>query len=321
MRVLVVTNMTPDGATPARGSFVRDQVDALRGAGVDIDLFSFSVGSSQYPRAIPAIRRMLRKGNYDVVHAHFGLAGWCARLAGAAPLLVTFHGTDVRHPVSGRLSRRLARRIDLIAPVSRELLEPRAGAAGLPRREGRTAVLPCGADLERFRPIPRTEARKLLGLDEDRRLLLFPAAPGRAMKRHDRASQVARLAGGELLTGGDIDAERMPLWVNAASAVLVPSDYEGFGLAAVEALACDVPVLSTAVGIAPTLLRGVDGCAAEDFDAEGWAALARSHLDGDGRVEGRTRAGWFSSVAMAERVLVAYDHLARVPVGSLRNLP
>ena len=43
-------------------------------------------------------------------------------------------------------------------------------------------------------------------------------------------------------------------WVNAANAVLITSDNEGFGLAAVEALACDVPVLSTPVGIAPTLL-------------------------------------------------------------------
>jgi teichuronic acid biosynthesis glycosyltransferase TuaC len=320
MRVLVVTNMTPDAGAPARGSFVRDQVDALRNAGLDVDLFSFPVGSSQYPRAIPAIRRKLRTGAYDLVHAHFGLAGWCARLAGASPLIVTFHGTDVRHPVSGRLSRRLARSIDLVAPASRELFETRVGAPGLPRRPGHVAVLPCGADLERFRPIPQADARRRLGLDPDRRLLLFPAAPGRAVKRHDRASQVARLADAELLTAGDIDSERMPLWVNAASAVLVPSDYEGFGLAAVEALACDVPVLSTPVGIAPVLLAGVDGCLAADFEAGAWAGIARSHLDGDGHVQGRDRARWFSAEAMAERVLVAYGHLAGGLGGSARHL-
>ena len=63
----------------------------------------------------------------------------------------------------------------------------------------------------------------------------------------------------------------MPLWINAANAVLVTSDYEGFGMAAVEALACEVPVLSTPVGIAPYALGGIDGCLCAPFDAAAWA--------------------------------------------------
>ncbi len=305
----MVTNMTPDAEAPARGSFVRDQVEALRARGDEVELFSFPVGSSQYPRAVPRIRRILRRGSFDLVHAHYGLAGWCALLAGARPLAVTFHGTDVRHPVVGPLSRRLAKRLDLVAGASRELFEPALGRPGLPRRAGQTAVLPCGADLERFRPLNRGAARAELGLEAGGRYLLFPASPGRRVKRHDRAEQVARLAGSTLLTGGDIDAERMPLWVNAASAVLVPSEYEGFGLAAVEALGCDVPALCTPVGIAPTLLHGVDGALAAPFDAERWSELARRHLDGEGRVAGRRRALWFGARQMAERVAVAHQEL------------
>ncbi len=309
VRVLVVTNMTPDAEAPARGSFVRDQVAALREGGIEVEYFSFPVGSSQYPRAVPRIRRLVRRGGFDLVHAHYGLPGWCALLAGARPLVVTFHGTDVRHPVVGRLSRRLARRLDLVAAASRELFEPALGRPGLSRRAGHAAVLPCGADLERFRPIDRAAARSELGLDPAGRYLLFPAAPGRPVKRHDRAAQVARLAGAQLLTGGDIDAERMPLWMNAASAALVPSEYEGFGLIAVEALGCDVPVLATPVGIAPTLLDGVEGALAAPFDASRWAQLARRHLDGEGRITGRERALWFAARPMADRVAVAYSEL------------
>jgi teichuronic acid biosynthesis glycosyltransferase TuaC len=307
--VLVVTNMTPDAGAPARGSFVRDQVEALRAGGAEVELFSFPVGSSQYPRAVPRIRKIFRQGSFDVVHAHYGLAGWCALLAGARPLAVTFHGTDVRHPVVGPLSRRLAKRLDLVAGASRELFEPARGRPGLPHRLGQTAVLPCGADLERFHPVDRAAARAELGLDADGRYLLFPASPARRVKRHDRAAQVAGLTDAALLTGGDIDVERMPLWVNAASAVLVPSDYEGFGLAAVEALACDVPVLCTPVGIAPTLLEGVAGTLAAPFDAVGWSELARSHLAGEGRVRGRQRALWFAARPLADRVAVAYEEL------------
>ncbi len=156
-----------------------------------------------------------------------------------------------------------------------------------------------------------TEAQHALSWDSTTggRYLLFPAAPGRQVKRHDRAQQVAELAEAELLTGGDIDAERMPLWMNAASAALVPSEYEGFGLVAVEALGCDLPVLSTPVGIAPALLAGIDGTLATPFDASTWSKLARAHVEGEGRIRGRRRALWFAAGPMADRVAVAYSHL------------
>jgi glycosyltransferase involved in cell wall biosynthesis len=78
-------------------------------------------------------------------------------------------------------------------------------------------------------------------------------------------------------------------------------------MAAVEALACDVPVLSTPVGIAPYAVGGVDGCLCAPFDAAAWAAVAQRHLDtSDPRVQGAARAASLSAVAMAERVIEAY---------------
>lgn len=309
MRVLVVDNMRPDDSAPQRGSFVRDQVAGLRRAGIDADHFSFPPGSRRYAPATLRLRGLLR-GGYDLVHAHYGLAGWCAALAGARPLVVTFHGTDVRHRLVGPLSRRLAGRIALVAAASRALFEPETGRAGLPMADGATAVLPCGPDLSRFAPRPRPEARRRLGLDPDGRFLLFPASPRRAVKRHDRAAALARACGAELLTAGAVDPATMADWVNAASAVLVTSDHEGFGLAAVEALACGVPVLSTPVGIAPFLLRSLDGCLAAPFELDRWAELARRHLAAaDPRVAGADRAAALSAARMADRAAAAYRGL------------
>jgi glycosyltransferase involved in cell wall biosynthesis len=306
VRVLVVTNFMPDASAPQRGRWVRDQVDELRRRGVEVDVFEFARGRGEYLPATRRLRSLLRRERFDLVHAHYGLAGWVARLAGAKPLVVTFHGTDVRHHLVGPLSHRLAWRTDLIAGVSRALFEPEDGRPGLPSVPG-SAVLPCGPDLQRFEAIPRAQARRELGLDPDRPYLFFPANPARPEKRHDRAAEVAAACEADLLTGGSIEPERMPLWINAANAVLVTSDYEGFGMAAVEALACEVPVLSTDVGIAPYALGGIDGCLCAPFDADAWATVARRHLQApDPRVAGAARAATLSAGAMAERVIEAY---------------
>lgn len=306
MRVLVVTNFVPDASTPQRGRWVRDQVEEMRKLGVEVEVFSFPRGRQHYGPATRRLRQGLKRERFDLVHAHYGLVGWCALLAGARPLVVSFHGTDVRHPLVGPMSRRLAWRADLVAAVSRPLFSAEDGRPGLPSVPG-SVVLPCGPDLGRFRRIPRAEARQRLGLDPAGRYLLFPADPARPEKRHDRAAELARACEAELLTGGSIEPDEMPLWVNAANAVLVTSDYEGFGLACVEALACEVPALSTPVGIAPYALAGIEGSLCAPFALDIWTAAARPLLESpDPRVEGTARAASLSAARMAERTVVAY---------------
>jgi glycosyltransferase involved in cell wall biosynthesis len=311
MKVLTVTNLYPTAASPRRGRFVYDQVEALRALGVEVDLFTFPLGARSYLRAVGPLRKLLAEQSFDVVHAHYGLCGWTAVRAGARPLVVTFHGTDVRHPASGRVSRRILRKLDLAAGASRSIFGEEGGRPGLAPPPGRAAVLPCGVDTSRFVPADRAEARRRLGLDPGGRYLFFPADPERPVKRGDRAAEVAHLADAELLTAGEIAPEQMPDYVNASSAVLVTSESEGFGLAVLEALACRVPVLSTPVGIAPLVLAGLEGCLVADFDAGKWAELARVHLASpDPRVGDDWGARSFSAGRMAERVLAAYQGLS-----------
>lgn len=301
-----MTNLYPTHERPRLGRFVQDQVDALRGLGVAVELFTFSLGAGAYLPAARALRRFLRGRSFDVVHAHYGLCGWVARLAGAEPLVVTFHGTDVRHRGVGPSSRLLSRGVALAAGASRSIFEREGGRPGLPARSP-IAVLPCGVDLRRFRPLPRAEARGRLGLDPEGRYLLFPADPGRRVKRHDRALEVARRSDAELLSTAEIEPERMPDYVNAAAAVLVTSESEGFGLAALEALACRVPVLSTPVGVAPLALAGVEGSLMAPFEPEAWARAARIQLESeDPRVDPGAIPFLFSAERMAERVVAAY---------------
>jgi len=306
MRALIVTNMYPSAARPALGSFVRDQVDALRRLdGVDVDVFSFAPGGmASYAKGAAELRRRHRGDRFDVVHAHFGLTAWPAFAARGSVRAVTLHGTDLAHPRSRVITTAALPFLDLVAAVSESL------AAAIPKKavRGRTAVLPAGVDVDRFRPIPRKEARAALGLAPDGAYLLFPADPRRPEKRYDRALAVAGDV--PLLALGEVEPHSVPLYVNAANAVLVPSEREGFGLAVLEALACDVPVLATPVGIAPEALEGVGGAYAAPFDEAAWRAALEPYLEADDpRIDGRARAQAFSTDVMAARVLAAWRSL------------
>ena len=111
----------------------------------------------------------------------------------------------------------------------------------------------------------------------------------------------------ELLALGHVSPSEVATWINAADAVIVPSDYEGFGLATIEALACNVPVIATPTGIAPDALAGVDGTYCMPFELAAWRqALDKILEDPDPRIAGAARAEHFSSDAMAERVVAVY---------------
>ena len=304
--------MLPDTAHPERGSFVRDQVAALRELdGLDVDLYEFPPGPRALAHAAADLRRRFAprpRGRaagerLDVVHAHFGLSAWPALAVPARVRALTVHGTDVRHPRTRLATRAVIPLIDLLAAASAPL------AAELPHRAARRAlVLPCGVDVERFQPLARSEARSELGLDLARPYLLLAADPSRPAKRHDLALALARAAGVELLTLGGVEPATVPLWINSANAVLVPSDHEGFGLAVLEALACDVPVLATPVGIHPEALRDVEGTLCAPFDLARWRAALEPHIGGrETRVKGRQSAIRFSSREMARRVAAAWS--------------
>jgi teichuronic acid biosynthesis glycosyltransferase TuaC len=306
IRALIVTNMWPTPDRPALGSFVSDQVDALRETGeAEIEVCAFAGGGGDpraYLRAGARVARRHRtRGVPDVVHAHFGLSAWPALAARGAIHAVTLHGTDIVHPRSRALTLAALPFQQLVATASAPL------AALVPRRatHGRAPViLPTGVALDRFAPEDRAESRRALGLDPRPRYLLFAADPGRAEKRADRARALADAVGARLITLGGVPPSEMATWINAADAVLVTSERESFGLAALEALACEVPVLSTPVGVAPDVLAGVPGTLCAAFDLATWSA----HLNDlpQRLTGGRERVSPYSSAACARAVIDAW---------------
>lgn len=302
IRVLLVTNIYPTPASPARGTFVASQIEALRRTGdVDVEVAAFEAAGKPWRYAVEPLRNLVRRFEADLVHAHYGLSGPAAlAAAGRRPVVLTVHGRDCHHPVVRRITAASARRTAATIAVSSEL----AALCPFPV----TAVIPIGVDVQRFRSMDRREARERLGLPAEERFVLFAADPARPEKRYDRALAVAAAVPGVTLrVMQGRPHEEVPLWHNAADAVLVTSEREGYGLACMEATACDVPVLSTPVGVAPEVLPRVPGSLCAPFDVAVWGAHLRQVLvEADPRVPGRAVAESQSTDVMAHRVVELY---------------
>jgi glycosyltransferase involved in cell wall biosynthesis len=295
--------MWPRPDRPESGIFVSDQADALRRAGADVKVFSFESGSiARYLKAAWQLRRSHRE-EFDVVHAHFGLSAWVALAAKAKVRAVTFHGTDLNHPRSRRISLAALRFIDLPAAASAELasLVP----SELARRP--VQVLPCGVATDRFTPANMAEARAELGIDPQAKVLLLPADPARPEKRADRARQLAEATGARLVTLGGVTPDQVATYINACNAVVIPSEREGFGLALLEALACNRPVLSTPNGIAPNALAGLPATLCAEWHLGVWTEALAGILESGAEPAGSQRIGPWSADACAANVITAWQ--------------
>ena len=126
MRVLLVTNMYPSPRRPHFGTFVHDEVEALRGLGVEMDVL-FADGqrrTSNYVAGMAAVLgRSLGRQRYDLVHAHYVLSGVLARCQLRWPLVLTLHGSEVAVGWTPPLSRALARLADWVIVTSPRVLD------------------------------------------------------------------------------------------------------------------------------------------------------------------------------------------------------
>jgi teichuronic acid biosynthesis glycosyltransferase TuaC len=276
VRTLLVTNMYPYAGQPYYGSFVREFVEAMRERGHAIEVHFTNPRTSRraYFTDLAPLRRRIRDGAFDLVHAQHTYSAYQVLAAGAAlrrrpPLLLTLHEGEVHAPAETRdpdadLLKRLiyVRRLKGLAAERAErvvVVEQRmAEAVGRPDAD----VIPPAIDTGLFRPGDRAAARAALGIDHGRPIALFPANPERFEKRGDLLRQALPLLATpiEVLWGGKIPHDDMPTWMAAADVVVQTSQYEASPMVIKEALACDRPIVTTDVGDVRALLAGVAGC-------------------------------------------------------------
>jgi glycosyltransferase involved in cell wall biosynthesis len=269
----------------------------------------------------------------DVVHAHFWMscrAALAATRPQGPPVIATFHalgvvkrrhqgGADTSPPEREAVERRIVARADAVIATCADERHELVALGGDPAR---IAIVPCGIDPERFSPAGPAERRPRHGPvrfvvvsrlvprkgvdDAIRALAAVPGAelvvvggpPPGALDRDPevrRLRAVARQAGvaDRVDLRGRLPHAAVARLLRSADAAVCAPWYEPFGIVPVEAMACGLPVVGTAVGgLLDTVVDGRTGLLVPPRDPDA-LALAMRALAGDPerrRVMGRTAA-------------------------------
>jgi len=302
--------------TNADSQFFEAQIDELERRGVEMTTLSVpgenhsqsvdagTEGSRSvwnYARFFPSVL-LHSLDSYDLLHANYGLTAPMAVAQPRLPVVLSLWGSDLMGKY-GPLTKRLAPHCDTVIVMSE-------GMAASYGRECR--VIPHGVDLDVFAPMDQDHAREEVGWPRDERTVLFPYPPKREVKDYPRARRLVDRASARLdrpvtlRTATDIPHERMPYYLNAADALLMTSKREGSPNTVKEAIACNLPVVSTDVGDVRERLAPVEPSTVSDDDAELAAGLAEILRRGE-RSNGRTHAAEIGVERMGRRLLSVYE--------------
>ncbi|WP_431886073.1 glycosyltransferase [Micromonospora wenchangensis] len=235
----------------------------------------------------------------EVVHAHFWMSGLAALAAGrqtGVPVVQTYHALGtVKRRHQGVQDTSPARRIgyerELGCSVDRVVAQCRDEVGelvrlGVPR--SRMTVVPSGVNLDTFAPLgpavdrdadrPRvlTVGRlverkgfqtviRAMALVPDAECVVVGGPPAGLLETDPYARRLRALAGtcgvaDRVRLVGAVPREEMGRWYRSADVLVAAPWYEPFGLTPLEAMACGVPVVGTAVGgIRDTVVDGVTG--------------------------------------------------------------
>lgn len=264
MKVLHITANYPTQQHPVFGIFVKEQVESLRNAGLECDVF-FSNGKEQggikeHLASVNKVRKLIRENKYDVIHCHHSISALILFLAGGTfrnKCVVSYQNDPTREFGGVSLFR-------MLYPFFNRIIIKNTGPF---LGKKKVVYLPNGTNSSFFKPMDKTECRKKLGWDNEKFYILYmdSNAGTRTQKRFDRYQEVLALLRKdfdniESVVLTNTPREEIPTYMNACDLHLMTSDFEGSPNSVKECLCCNTPVVCTDVGNVKDMMGDIPGC-------------------------------------------------------------
>lgn len=272
---------------------------------VDLSYFPIKgVGFKGYILSIFKLKKHIKKNRYDIVHAHYSLSAFVTSLAGAGPLVVSLMGSDVKSKnIYKSLIKVFNRFFWTSIIVKSEDMKTSLGISEV-------NVIPNGVDFNKFKPIDKSLALKKTGWDISKKHILFAANPNRPEKNFRIAKEAFELLANKELRLhflNDVSNNDMPYYYNAADVVLLTSLREGSPNVIKEAMACNIPIVSTNVGDVKKVIGTTSGCYIVQNDSKDVKDKILEALNFSERTKGRNDMQYLRSDLVAKKIIAIYN--------------
>ena len=299
MRILHVTNAYPScnyNEHPSYGIFIKEQIDSLIKKGINCRIIYIDArtkGKLQYLRKVSDIKKQSK--DCDLVHCHHTYSSFVTKFLARPeiPVITSFmsprgtEGRDEKFIIVKKFLHDYVRNGSTCFIVK----ENQSHEKEYP---GKGYYVPNGVDMQLFKEIPRLQSWNVLDIPP-KTYLLFCSGRSitRPEKRYDLFKQTKESV--KQKTGTQVEELLLvgqkrylaPHFFNAARVHVLTSDYEGSPNSVKEALACNIPVVSTNVGNVKKMIDTIDGCfVSESHHHDELADLVLKALEYD-RINGR----------------------------------
>jgi teichuronic acid biosynthesis glycosyltransferase TuaC len=314
--------------------FIKEQGESLRDFGIDVDYYPVvGKGLWGYVKAGFSLRKLLRKNQYDLIHAHFTYSGWAA-LIGAGrqiPVVLSLMGSDANGEYKGKNKVIISSRISsfltwLIQPFVKAIISKSPNIEASVYLKHKSFIIPNGVNMQKFKP-------QLLHADTNRSMangktkVLFLGNKKRSGKNFPLVQAAIEELGWqdvELVCPYPVSHNDVPRYLNEADVLVFPSFMEGSPNVIKEAMACNCPIVSTDVGDVSWVIGETAGCYIASFDPKDFARKTEQAINfsqGSGRTNGRQRIMdlGLDMDTVAKRIMEVYER-ARFQINETSKL-
>ena len=296
---------------------LRNQGNSLIKKGIHVDYFSIDQkGLFGYLMNTFKIRKKVKSNNYSLIHAHFGLSGIVSLIAKTKndKLIVSYMGSDIHGFIKsdGRISSlskffSLLSRMQIIYFNDWSIVKSKE-MHDILKIKKKISVIPNGVDFNLFFPLPKIVAREKLKIDKNIHMAIFVSDPNRKEKNYPTAKSAVNLLSNpvELRVVHDVTQEILNLYYNAADLLLFTSIKEGSPNVIKEAMACNCPIVATAVGDVAEIISGTDGCYIVSNHPQDIAEKIKKVLQFNRRTQGRKNISHLESSQIADQIINIY---------------
>jgi len=281
--------------------FIKIQGDSLGKFGVDTTYYTIKEGGIKgYIKNGFKLRELLKENKFDLIHAHYTLSGWSAVIgAGKIPVILSLMGSDAYGEYIDKNKTTIRSSVNTILtkaiqPFVKAIISKSSNIEKYVIRKKISHIQPNGIELSKFSE-KKVSYRLELGLDNSKKYVLFLGNKNNIRKNYLLAQTAVSIIGNsnvELLMPYPIKHEMIPKYIKSSNVLVLTSFAEGSSNVLKEAMACNIPIVSTNVGDVEWLFKDLKGCYIAGFDAYDFAdkiVQALRFSDKIGFTKGRNR--------------------------------